>query len=45
VDAQAASSDIEGVTDAEERVEEEAGLAFTEEEFEPDAEAGESSTQ
>ena len=32
----AASSDIDGVTDAEERVEEEAGLAFTEEEFEPD---------
>lgn len=31
----AAASDIGGVTDAEERVEEEAGLAFTEEEFEP----------
>ncbi len=30
----AAVSDIGGVTDAEERVEEEAGLAFTEEEFE-----------
>lgn len=29
----AADSDIEGVTDATERVEEEAGLAFTEEEF------------
>ena len=41
----AASSDVEGVTDAEERVEEEAGLAFTEEEFEPDAEAGDSSTE
>jgi hypothetical protein len=30
-------SDIEGVTDAEERVEELAGLAFTEEEFEDES--------
>jgi hypothetical protein len=29
----AASSDIDGVTDAEERVEEEAGLSFSEEEL------------
>jgi tetratricopeptide (TPR) repeat protein len=33
----AAKSDIEGVTDAEERVEEEAGLAFSEEEFGPES--------
>ncbi len=32
----AAASDIGGVTDAEERVEEEEGLAFTEEELDPD---------
>jgi tetratricopeptide (TPR) repeat protein len=33
----AAVSDIEGVTDAEERVEEAVGLAFSEEEFEPES--------
>ena len=36
----AAVSDIEGVTDAEERVEEEAGLAFTEEEYAPEGDPG-----
>lgn len=33
----AAASDVDGVTDAEERVEESAGLAFIEEEFAPDS--------
>ena len=37
----AAASDVDGVTDAEERVEEETGLSFTEEEFGPETDEAE----